>query len=118
MSSDDAIAAVYIIKMEALRFALRFQFAAFSSQFDTQMSILISAFSLSVSFCRYNFLFLSGLLQVDGEKAPSAAGSQATPAGMKEVSEEDDLQAAEEVNATLNCYKANVNVGYRRRERV
>lgn len=39
------------------------------------------------------------LLQVEERKASLASGSQASPAGMAEVSEEDDLQAAEEVSA-------------------
>lgn len=38
------------------------------------------------------------LLQVDERKASLAGGSQATPPGMAEVSEEDALQAAEEVS--------------------
>lgn len=37
------------------------------------------------------------LLQVDERKASLAGGSQATPPGMAEVTEEDALQAAEEV---------------------
>lgn len=41
------------------------------------------------------------LLQVEERKASLAGGSQAAPAGMAEVSEEDDLQAAEEVSASF-----------------
>uniref|UniRef100_A0A672ZWF0 Coiled-coil domain-containing protein 93 n=1 Tax=Sphaeramia orbicularis TaxID=375764 RepID=A0A672ZWF0_9TELE len=37
------------------------------------------------------------LLQVDGQKASLSSGCPAAPPGMSEVSEEDDLQAAEEV---------------------
>lgn len=35
---------------------------------------------------------------MDDRKAPLAPGSQAAPSGMAEVSEEEDLQAAEEVS--------------------
>ncbi|XP_076602526.1 coiled-coil domain-containing protein 93 isoform X3 [Chaetodon auriga] len=46
---------------------------------------------------RYGFSKQTKQDQVDGRKAPLAGGSQATPAGMAEVSEEDALQAAEEM---------------------
>ncbi|KAF7657461.1 hypothetical protein LDENG_00026590 [Lucifuga dentata] len=46
---------------------------------------------------RYGFSKQLKQDDVDGQKASLAGGSQATPTGMKEVSEEDDLQAAEEM---------------------
>ncbi|XP_070832365.1 coiled-coil domain-containing protein 93 isoform X3 [Chaetodon trifascialis] len=46
---------------------------------------------------RYGFSRQAKQDQVDERKAPLAGGSQATPPGMAEVSEEDALQAAEEM---------------------
>ncbi|KAM9850579.1 coiled-coil domain-containing protein 93 isoform 2-T2 [Aulostomus maculatus] len=46
---------------------------------------------------RYGFSKQSKQDKVDARKAPLANGSQAPPAGMTEVSEEDDLRAAEEM---------------------
>lgn len=42
-------------------------------------------------------LFLCPCPQADDRKASLAAGAQATPPGMIETSEEEDLEAAEEV---------------------
>ncbi|KAF3695212.1 Coiled-coil domain-containing protein 93 [Channa argus] len=46
---------------------------------------------------RYGFSRQTKQDKVDGEKASMASSSQATPSGMAEVSEEDDLQAVEEM---------------------
>ncbi|KAL3056807.1 hypothetical protein OYC64_019310 [Pagothenia borchgrevinki] len=46
---------------------------------------------------RYGFSKQSKQDMVDDRKAPLAPGSQAAPSGMAEVSEEEDLQAAEEI---------------------
>ncbi|KAK5890922.1 hypothetical protein CesoFtcFv8_014398 [Champsocephalus esox] len=49
---------------------------------------------------RYGFSKQSKQDMVDDRKAPLAPGSQAAPSGMAEVSEEEDLQAAEEIRIT------------------
>ncbi|XP_033965597.1 coiled-coil domain-containing protein 93 isoform X2 [Pseudochaenichthys georgianus] len=49
---------------------------------------------------RYGFSKQSKQDMVGDRKAPLAPGSQATPSGMAEVSEEEDLQAAEEIRIT------------------
>lgn len=48
-------------------------------------------------FLRLHLLCPPSLLQVDEKKGSQAGGSQAAPPGMSEVSEEENLQAAEEV---------------------
>ncbi|XP_076602525.1 coiled-coil domain-containing protein 93 isoform X2 [Chaetodon auriga] len=60
-------------------------------------STLLEYGRVSDFLLRYGFSKQTKQDQVDGRKAPLAGGSQATPAGMAEVSEEDALQAAEEM---------------------
>ncbi|XP_070832364.1 coiled-coil domain-containing protein 93 isoform X2 [Chaetodon trifascialis] len=60
-------------------------------------STLLEYGRVSDFLLRYGFSRQAKQDQVDERKAPLAGGSQATPPGMAEVSEEDALQAAEEM---------------------
>uniref|UniRef100_A0A3Q1HG88 Coiled-coil domain-containing protein 93 n=1 Tax=Anabas testudineus TaxID=64144 RepID=A0A3Q1HG88_ANATE len=60
-------------------------------------STLLEYGRMSDFFLRYGFSKQTKKDKVDGGKPSLTTGSQAAPPGMAEVSEEDDLQAAEEI---------------------
>lgn len=69
---------------------------------DSSVTLRVLLLSVTPPFRYLHLLRPLSLLQVDEKKGSQTGGSQAAPPGMSEVSEEEDLQAAEEVS--VQCF--------------